>query len=283
MAGEDNTREFSFLIDRDLSGTDLDLVHFQVGPQKWAVPVHKTLLQQCGFDYTTFPKITPSKIPQWHLSTVNPTVFRGFLDWLYRQKLVSDETIKQSVYPSEWQNDKEKEPLGVSLAYELATFAHRYGIKQLKNDTMTFIFRYYKTSSSLPTLARIRQVFDHMSESVPLARFIIDIHFNLGHIDTSDVLTSIDELPVAFLKGVFHRKCFVNTPRMRQEAKVKRVKPTTSANAKALWKGYYSPRPSAVPSKDGWVMQLCDYHVHSEDEKPCCTCATDTEKSTIKN
>ncbi|KAF2872456.1 hypothetical protein BDV95DRAFT_606070 [Massariosphaeria phaeospora] len=119
------------------------LVYFDIDDERFVVHAdlldHHSETWKTAFDEETAG--TGVHIP----CTSNPIspVFRGFVHWLYRQELPTEEIIKRSKFPPALSEGKENQPLTCSMAIELYFFGHDLGMQKLCNDAVTFLFLQY--------------------------------------------------------------------------------------------------------------------------------------------
>ncbi|KAF2117693.1 hypothetical protein BDV96DRAFT_644042 [Lophiotrema nucula] len=198
------------------------LMYFQVGgtlstpAEHFAV--HQGLLDYHGFVIKGAPKHDLHGDLVYHLPNHEACTFRGLIELLYDRHLPTDDLIRVVKYPENWdyveESDlaKEEAPLALSLAVEVFYLARHFSMHSIANKAMTFIFNHYKQHRTIPSTARIRQIFEKERCGkeelfVGLEDFIIDLCYKS---DTTGDRDNLELLPPYFLAGIYFKNSELN-------------------------------------------------------------------------
>jgi len=211
-----------------------------VGPNHVKFVVHESLLIHYSdfFRAALTGNFSEAKDKIVRLEEDDPETFEVFVHWLYYQRFpdknLGDDVELVNVF-------REGEPSNLNTCASLHIFGDKYGIKQLARDTIddAVSITIGDDEECLPSPFAIEMAFEHLRESSPMCRLIVDAHCFYGAPDTYDTLANYKCIP--FLHGLWAR--FANLCTEAQD-------------------------DSELLSRD---IVACDYHEHEDDkEKEAC-------------
>lgn len=188
---------------------------FRVGDDAEPFYVHQDLLDAHGFDHSDERPEGPLDLDNdgrylWFLD-MHPCIFRGFLHWLYCQKLPTDKMIMSLDHPSTWNDADEEEPLAF-MAIALYFLGHSVRMMSLQRTTLAHLFDYYKGQRKVPSPKVVRRIVyrpknNHVKGS-GLQRLYVDLYAKWYGQDADfwNAYDKLQELPSDFVEQILKRR-----------------------------------------------------------------------------